>query len=524
MSWYQKLLFPAFLVVFGLSYVNPITEGDFFWHLNAGQALWEGGLSPGARGDQWLGQVLLYLVWSVSGFSGIVYLRVGVYAAILAFAFFWMRRAEVPFYVALFLCLLSAHLLLSFPSERPQLFSFLLFPITISLLERFRERPEGRTWWFLPGVILLWSQIHPGYLTGLAAVFLYSFPSLLRSLIRHEKGRVGQIIVVLILPVLVLALLHPGTLSRALAAALSLFTGSEYTQYVQEYLSPVTAALELGQIYPSYWAFLILSVILLLRGFRRIPIEHTLLHLFFIALSLRSLRFMPFLLLLSPLTAQHAWRKREGWEKNTTLFAGFSVVLALWLLLVPLNLRTGISGNFPEGAAGFVGKRLPRGAIFNYQGWAGYLSWTLNEREIFMPVQSVTVETLDTYSSILWDDGTRMMGIPAWKAILDAYRLDIVLMPGMSPVSGEIFPLVRSLVLDGDWYLVYSDATANVFVRAMPNHLHVITRYSLPKQNVYLQIADQAKRLLQSEPQNEAFRQALETAKAVFGGSLPERH
>jgi hypothetical protein len=524
MTWYQKLLFPAFLVVFALSYVNPITEGDFFWHLNAGQALWEGDLSPEARGDQWLGQILLYLVWSVSGSSGVVYLRAGVYAAIMVLLFFWMRRAAVPFYVALFFCLLPAHLLLSFPSERPQLFSFLLFPVTISLIERFREKPEGRTWWFLPGVILLWSQIHPGYLAGLAAVFVCFLSSLLRSLITREKGRTGKLVLVLILPVLLLALIHPDALSRSLSVAFSLFTGTKYTQYVQEYLSPVTAALELGQIYPSYWAFLILSVLLLLRNFRKIPVEHTLLHLLFISLSLGSLRFMPFLLLLAPLTAQSAWRKGEGLEKSRILFAGFSAILVLWLILVPLNVRTGISENFPEGAAVYINKRLPQGGVFNYQGWAGYLSWTLDNREIFMPVQSVSAEELDTYASVLWDDGTRMMGIPAWKAILDAYRLDIVLMPGMSPVSGEIFPLVQALVLDRDWYLVYSDETANIFIKAVPRHLHLISRYSLPKQNAYLQIADQAKRLLRSEPRNAAFRRALETAEAVFGGSLPQRH
>jgi hypothetical protein len=524
MSWYQKLLFPAFLIVFALSYVGPITEGDFFWHLNAGKALWESDVSPEARGDQWLGQILLYLVWNALGFSGVVYLRVSVYAAILAFVFFWMRHSAVPFYVALFLLLLPAHLFLSFPNERPQLFSFLLFPLTIYLLDRFRERPEGRVWWFLPGVILLWSQIHPGYLAGLAAVFLYAFSSLLRSLMRREKRRVGQIVLVLILPVLVLALIHPATLSRPLAAAFSVFTGSEYTRHVQEYLSPATAALELGQFYPSYWAFLILSVFLLLRGLRKIPAEHTLLHLLFIALSLGSLRFMPFLLLLSPLTAQDALRKREGWERSRTLFAGFCAVLVLCLFLVPINLRTGISGNFPEGAAGYINKRLPQGRIFNYQGWAGYLSWTLDNPEIFMPVQAVSAEELDTYSSILWDDGTMTMGIPMWKAILDAYRLEIVLMPGMSPVSGEIFPLVRALVMDENWYLVYSDETANVFIKAVPRHLHVISRYSLPKQNAYLQIADQAKRLLQSEPRNAAFQRALQTATAVFGGKLPKRH
>lgn len=519
MSFPKALLFIAFLTAFGLSYMGPVIEGDFFWHLRAGQTIWENKGMPSEFSTQWLGQFILYLIWRVSGFTGIVFLRVAVYTAIMGFIFFWMRREKVQFFICLFFLLFPARILMSFPSERPQIFTFLLFPLSVYMLEELRKSDKGPgLYWLLPPLMLLWANIHAGFVIGFACLGIYLFSGAI-SFIRKETSlrKLAVMAIISISPAVLLLFINPKAMAFMAGTAVSLFTPGSYMKSVQEYLSPLTAALHLGQYYPAYWFFLLIACMVLLRGLRRMPLVHILILVLFIGLSLRSLRFMPFLCMLAPLVAVHGFRQQDEWEKSKAVFAGFTVILALWLIFTPMNIKAGISEEFPRDAARFLRQAAPRGNIFNYQGWAGYLLWAVPERKIFMGVEGVTSEIDNAYEKVIWASRTTVFGRPEWRAILDAYGLNIVIMPGMSPISGEIYPLIGSLSRDRDWYLIYSDSVSNIFVRKSSENSGLISVYSLPKANVYLQIISQAKRYLEKEPDRAVLRRSLGTAYKRLG-------
>jgi|Deesub1362A_J573_1020465.scaffolds.fasta_scaffold02377_2 hypothetical protein len=530
MSLPKAVLFAAFITVFGLSYTGPIIEGDFFWHLRAGNTIWENKSIPSEYfSTQWLGQLILYFVWKLTGFTGIVLMRALIYSAILSFLFVWMRREGVSFFISLFFLLFPAHLLLAFPNERPQILSFLLFPLTLYLLEKFRKKHSQKdstpantktkavSYWFLPLLIALWANIHAGFMLGFVCIWIYFIAEIIYFLRKKTSLKsLSVIALIAVAPSVILLLVRPQTLTFITGVARSLLVPGAYMKSVQEYLSPITAALNLGEYFPSYWLFLLIAVFTLLRYVKIMPLHHVLLLIFFIALSLKSLRFMPFLTFLAPLVAVYGFRHYQ-WENSRVLFAGFTAILALWLIFVPLNINTGISENFPQDAVRFLQKTKPWGNIFNYQGWAGYLYWALPDRKIFVPVEKVTKEIDAAYEKIIRADKTPILGKPQWRAMLDAYRLDIIIMPGMSPISGEIYPLVDSLVSDNDWYLVYSDSVSNIFLRATPQNSRIIRIYSLPKGNVYLQIIAQAKRYLKDEPKRKTLWRSLSHAYKRLG-------
>ncbi|HEY6009776.1 MAG TPA: hypothetical protein VIU40_15730, partial [Geobacteraceae bacterium] len=97
----------AAVVLFAVSYLRPVTEGDYFWHVHTGQWIAEHGELPSSdpfkftyasldpaghdyahtqlflRG-YWLGDLALYGLDRLFGMVGVILLRVAVYAGILA--------------------------------------------------------------------------------------------------------------------------------------------------------------------------------------------------------------------------------------------------------------------------------------------------------------------------------------------------------------------------------------------------------------------------------------------------------
>lgn len=528
MSSLRTLLPLLFLSAFFLSYSGPIVEGDFFWHLRAGQAVMAGADVPlGQFPTQWLGQVFLYLVFKAAGYWGIVLMRAGTYALVLGLLYRWMRREGADTYTALFFLLIPAHIFLSFPSERPQLFSFLFFPLTLWLLESFRLRLSSRpdaspaVYWLLLPLMLLWANVHAGFLIGLAAIYAYLLVALLGCARRRVPlVAVAPLLAVGLVPPAAVLLISPNAAASVVALAGSLLWPSAYMQSMVEYLSPFTAASRLQEFFPAYWLMLGVAAYVVGRNFRRMPPEHMLILAGMAALSLRSLRFMPLFCMLVPFVAARAFpgTDHKHWERSKVALAGFALVLAVWVGLNPPAIKSyAVSREFPAGAVGFLQKTSPTLRVFNYYGWSGYLSWQLPGADVFMPVQHISEDVNRAYEATVWSEGARMGEAPVWESMLRAYGLDTVIMPGMSPVSGNIYPLTVGLAGSRHWRLVYSDETANVFMRDSAANAEAIRVFSQPSTNAYRQIIAQAARYLQQTPNRKALWLATAEAHRRLG-------
>lgn len=83
----------------------------------------------------------------------------------------------------------------------------------------------------------------------------------------------------------------------------------------------------------------------------------------------------------------------------------------------------------------------------------------------------------------------------------------------MSPISGEIFPLVFHLMMDNEWFLVYKDDWSLVFVKNVDKNHEIIKKFAMKKELVYDQIIASATILIKKYPKKPSFWRAKAEAE-----------
>lgn len=473
---------------------GAVQEGDLFWHLRTGEWILEHRQLP--RADPfsyttpqdspmvtallrryWLGQVALYGIWQFGGPAGIVVARALTNALVVGVLFLWFRRRSQGF-LPLLGCALAAALLREFPNERPQLFSFLLTPVVLAILDTRRGLAV------LPFVMLLWANVHGGYLLGAGVILIFFGCEVLGGRDRRFLWHLGLS--------LAAAALNPAGW-RSLAEFIS--TQSSYRQSLYEHLSPLQAAVGMHHWYPAYWASLLLLAVLAIRGRRRLSPAPALAALSIAVLSLTSLRFIAFLPMALPLL-----HHPESWRPRKALPA--LVLVATAALAVPWRecFRFGLDDSFPEKAVTFMeNTRLP-GRLFNYYNWGGYLIWRLRETPVFIDGRTLDEQPFVQYERALWSDDA--------EGILEGYRIRTVILPGVSPSTGRTYPLVLRLAQDPRWQPVHADEHAVVFSRDA-------SAPALPRRAVYEHIVSMTGRMLGGKPSLPA-EVLLSRGRALF--------
>lgn len=167
-------------------------DGDIGWHIRLGLRTLSGDLprtdtfSSTAYGRplvgmEWLAEVCYAAAWRAGGLDAVVTLA-GLLVAVTAASLLAILRARrVPLLLALPLTLLALALTSIHWVARPHLFSF---PLTLWwsewLWRYWRDGQRRRLWWF-PVVMVLWVNLHGGFLAGLillgtAVAVAWAFP------------------------------------------------------------------------------------------------------------------------------------------------------------------------------------------------------------------------------------------------------------------------------------------------------------------------------------------------------------
>jgi hypothetical protein len=168
------------LVLIGLlvvNYVSPFADLDFTWQVRTGEQIVRTGqlrtpesFSYTIAGEmvpdfEWLYEVILWLVWSIWGFGGLKFLKILLIGALLALLAQQLRSANLRWHGIAAALLLAVFVLAPAWNLRP------LYATSIGLLlvsGWLHDHCTGRrplTWW-LPVVMLLWGNLHPGVITG----------------------------------------------------------------------------------------------------------------------------------------------------------------------------------------------------------------------------------------------------------------------------------------------------------------------------------------------------------------------
>lgn len=165
LSW-LPLVAAATLV--GLKGSRPLSDPDAWWHLRAGEYVlqhfrlaapepWVPFATRHWIMHEWLSQAIAWSVWDFFGDGGLIFLRTGTLLLILLAL--WMACRDVadrlPAGIAV---ALGTSALLPFMTERPQLATFALTPITLMAWRRTRLDGHFR-WWLIP-MTWLWASMH----------------------------------------------------------------------------------------------------------------------------------------------------------------------------------------------------------------------------------------------------------------------------------------------------------------------------------------------------------------------------
>lgn len=485
----------VFIGIIGILSTFPIGDGDFFWHVKTGQWIWQHKALPSfdpfsfttpqpslAESETgrvqfilrqyWLAQLFFYGLWSITGETGMVLLRAVSYVGILLFIFWWTRKESAPF-TSLVAVFLIGNVLLGYPNERPQIFGFIALPILLYLLEKVRRAHPTLPRYLcilLPLVMLLWANSHGSFLVGIGAIGLYLLAAMLKSIFRREPIPWG-ILLLLSLSTLA-AILNPNGL-RAFTEFFSL--SSAYKGSVTEYISPIALAVREKVFDYYYWALALAAIAVLIIRRKSIDPAHILLLPFLLLLSLTGVRYIPFFVLAIPLLCQYVptLAGRE-WLK---------LILAITLLAVwgtnadyrhMFEFRVGKS--FPVKATRFLSEIRPDGELFNYIAWGGYLMCHAPDYKVFVDGRGLRVRLVAIHDQVM--AGYR------WENILNSYHVNTIIIPGTHDISGEAYPLLLKLSNAPQWFLIYRDDVALVFVRDTGRNHELIAKYAMDKATV----------------------------------------
>ncbi|MDA8241055.1 MAG: tetratricopeptide repeat protein [Nitrospiraceae bacterium] len=488
-----------------LSALKPIGDPDFWWHLRTGEYILHHGFpdrdpfaytnpniaEPRERviiSGYWLAQILYYAAFSAAGAGGIILLR-----AIVVALMYWSVLGRMKKFVAdrtvmlLVLCLSLLSFFSYFKPERPQTFSFLFFSVLLGMIES--GGPGKRRSWLIVPLMVLWANMHGGVIVGDAVLGLFAvFFSI------GQRGDLKKALPVLLWAGAGIAasLLNPNTYHLFTVAFA--MQNQVFSRFITEYFSSYAAFTENGDVQVVfYWILLALTIASLFFSKGR-PLWRTAVVLFVGSISFLYIRNIAFLSVgLAPLAAVGL----EGLLKLSAprrLPSGLARLTAVVLLLISLwhyskeavaegSMRREVDDYYPVSATDFIRSAGISGNMFNSYGWGGYLIWRLYpDYQVFIDGRGIYESIFTQYLIIARGETDLVAGLPAWKASLDAFQVDFVIMPDYEPITGQLQPLMLKLMREEKWCPVYIDTAAFIFVKDSSVNHDIIARYGCNKQ------------------------------------------
>jgi hypothetical protein len=486
----NKALIYIFLPILFLSFVVlcsvPLSDSDLWWHLATGKYIVQNKallevdpfsytsepISPHRvtlLNGYWLAQVVFYLSYLVSGNYGVIALRVLILISGLFVSLLIALRFGAKLTASIILLVLASLTLTIYSPTRPQLFSFMFAPVVFYLLDRLKQKYRAseiniKSYLLLPAVMLLWANLHGGFLLGSTLIFIFTLSEAAHVLVKREAfSKQFLLFSAISIAAVACTLINPNTYK--MYPMLFAFEGSTIQTMTSEYVSPFA----LGYNLLWWWIYLALSIVILAVSFKRCDKTHLIIVMFLGAISLSAARYIPFFVLVTlPVLAINLTRITAV-SKRLYIPAVVSVLLTLFIVTTGFQRTLGLTLKqdrlligYPENAAAFILENSPAGNIFNHFNWGGYLIWKLYPNyKVFIDGRSLNLEVFKHYTYMLWDRNT------AGK-LLDYYGIKTVIMPP-PPSSGKGYELVNILNEDSQWRLVFKDISALVYVRGEEN-------------------------------------------------------
>jgi len=475
----------AWLFVCGASgWKSLLMDGDAGWHIRTGQYILAHGQVPKqdlfsfSRPNapwfawEWLADVLDAALFQFGGLKAIVLFAgvlIGIYATVVLRYTLW-RGANALLAITTTLLAVggsSMHFL-----ARPHVFTLLLLPVCIWIIESDRRNPSRWLWALVP-LTALWTNLHGGVFAFLACLGLLVLGAALEAWSARAPWSRVRRYAALLVGCSLASIVNPYGIGLH-GHVLEYLRSDWIKNLIQEFQAPTFRSE--GQL--QYEALLIIGLVLTGFLLKQRRFIEALWVLFLAHSSLTSVRHAPLYatvaapLVASELTALWKVLIRDA-EKSSvgrilyqlgedlrSAFRNASVwpaiaVLALVAVNDPIKWpRDFPSEAFPTAMVHRHATLLQSGRLLTTDQWADYLIYS------FYPHQKVFVDgRSDFYGPSIGNDYLRLMqGAYDAPSILKRYGFDVALLP-------IEWPLSNLLKLDRSWQIVQDDGRAILFRR-----------------------------------------------------------
>lgn len=504
MKWLENNL-PAvvavtvFVALF-LFHTYPLGLGDIYWHLNTGRWIAEHGTLPAADPflytlpavpderqmlllqGYWLAQVIFYFVHGAFGDYGLVMFKAGLFTVMYFVLWRILRKAGVDAALVLLVLVPLPLLFYRYDELRPQVFSFLGVVLAYACMTWSRTALRAGVRWppslvMLPVVMLLWANLHRGYILG-AVIILVALGAELwriwckcRAMDPRIFVRYGGIGGLAIAASLINPMTYRAYLTDLHELGTSVYRGVDeflpLWNYAALYQQPLLFFVPAGLI-------ALLAAALFAQRDRTHGAE-IVNFIGFSAAGFTGFRFMILAVLMALATAlPHANTILQPYlmrARGMLLIAALCGAIAIGALGWQRSaLHTGPleTAYLPQAAAEFIRTRNPPAPLFNPYEYGGYLEWSLGSAyRLFYDQRSMDNTVYAQYEATR--DGRYLEPFAR-------YGVNSVVFYLAAPVLNTIPTLVLALLNDTRWDVVFLDASSVVLVRHDVNTLPVIDK------------------------------------------------
>ncbi|MEW5735830.1 MAG: hypothetical protein AB1921_13310 [Thermodesulfobacteriota bacterium] len=485
-AWSAGICLSVFL---GIALWGNCIEPDFFGYLAYGRYAWENHALPTSDPfsylpsypawifHEWLTGVLAYPLYQKLGAWPLQAARylAGFGAAWLLYAAARRRGASAGF-AALGLALIFPTFHDAFPPGLARGVSSFGFALVLFACVSFEQRPSLLRYFWLPGVFLIWANLHGGFAVGLMLLFLYAGGVFL-------SGGNPRRFLVLVAICAAATLVNPyglrlwqGVFQHAASPEKEIWEWYSLSRWVASFgFDKRTLA------FSGLLVLFLLSVPSLWRSER----TGLWICLFCALLGFFHLRHIPFFCFSFAVFMPRAMglaASRGPGRKPAARVARMVFVAAVaffvfavnatyayqkagiaWEQGSPLALkapswRSSVSCSYlyPVEAADYIRDKGLQGNLLCDMTWGGFFLWKLYPGvKVAMDTRTETVfpaAVRKGYFDFYWVR-------PGWDRFLEAYPHDIVVVPSGTPLPGAV-------VRTGGWRVDYSDPLCAVLVRA----------------------------------------------------------
>jgi hypothetical protein len=436
---------------------------------------------------EWLSEVIMALIHNTFGLTGLAIFFAGILALVSLLLFRMIRNEGDNILLAVFIVLLATISSQIHWLARPHVFSLLLFLAWYWILEEYRRNDTNRLY-LLPPILLLWVNLHGGYLAGFMLLGIYLIGELPDYFSGNAEKRTEAwqrlkslaITTAVCIPV---SCINPYGY-HILLFPFNLVSNQLIMDSVTEFLSPNFHE-------PNPFKYLLLGLVAVLALSReRLKLTELLLLLVFLNMSLYSVRYIPlFALVSAPILMRHTdtllrnsqSRFTEALRRKANNLATIDATSGgiLWPIfafgaVTWLAASGAIQYGFnpqtkPVAAVRFIEKANLPGNMFNNDEFGDYVIYAAWPRyKVFFDGRSdmYGTERLKEYKQITnFEDG--------WEKTLEKYRINWIFFDTNSR-------LTRFLKERKDWVLIYQDRVAAIFIRNIEENQGIIAQHRPP--------------------------------------------